>query len=179
MQIFVEAIQWSTLIIIQSKLILWWRQYDAIGKRHVAKKPHESKFPTGKVFAPAFSRQTAWRRACKPHASYKAVSTATWHHQHLFQFTDPGVQHSLFLFRLGSPPLLHLLDLSLVLNLVRRHLLINKMGKNWLISRTGQVGVPTKPIQNFPSFKRGYHGIFTVWKPKYTRRNVLSNEFEG
>jgi len=90
--------------------------------------------------APAFSRQNTWLRANKSHASYKAVSTVAWQEQHLFKFTDPGVQHSLLLFRLGSPPLFHLLHLSLVLNLVRWHFMINKMAKTDFFQRLDKWG---------------------------------------
>jgi len=95
------------------------RQYDAIRNTMLLSNLTNQSSRLEKVLALAFSRQTARRRAYKPRASYKAVSTGTRHEQHLFQFTDPGVQHSLLLFCLGSPPLLHLLDLSLVLNLGR------------------------------------------------------------
>lgn len=108
------------------------RQYDAIRNTMLLSNLTNQSSRLEKVLALAFSRQTAWRRAYKPRASYKAVFTGTRHEQHLLQFTDPGVQHSLLLFCLGSPPLLHLLDLSLVLNLVRWHLIIMKTEKKKL-----------------------------------------------
>ena len=44
------------------------------------------------------------------------------HHEHLLEFTNPRIQNTLLVFSLCSPPLFHLLDLSLVLNLLERKL---------------------------------------------------------
>lgn len=166
-QVFLEATQCSACTIIQSKLTLQFVSMTPFENTMLLSNFTNQSSRLEKVLPLAFWPEMAWRRAYKPRASHEAVSTGTWHEQHLFQFTNSGVQHSLLLFSLGSPPLLHLLDLSLVLNLVRWHLITNEMLKtNWLISTTRHAGF-IRVIMDCPHMKT-----------KRTRKKVLSNVFK-
>lgn len=108
-----------------------WRKYDVIRNCHVAWQ-HLTSIGSWVTSLDCFPPKTSRSRQghIHPHPSYKAVAP-TWHHQHLFEFADPGVQNSLLFLCFGSPPLLHLLHLPLVVNLVKWHSIISETKTNW------------------------------------------------
>ena len=110
---------------MKTPLTVWLKDYRM--KSHTSLlSPHyvRDEFnPTEKTPDLSFVSVVYFLYACASYYTATVPAAAhPGHHEHLLEFTNPRIQNTLLVFSLCSPPLFHLLDLSLVLNLLERKL---------------------------------------------------------